>query len=137
MKDIRGDLRAKAKQSKPAWHSMLEIARRLSELIVPRLVNATQNLPSFGNYGYEADKETRPNRNSLRDDPIIHVRKEMEIITADGRRAGHVSQCDGGQIYMVQSNRPIPKEWIRRVDRQDVYISKRLSELAQLEATER
>lgn len=75
--------------------------------------------------------------NSLRDDPIAHVRKEMEVITADGRRAGHVSQCVGGQIYMVQSNRPIPKEWIRRVDRQDVYISKRLSELAHSKATER
>jgi hypothetical protein len=66
----------------------------------------------------------------FRDDPITHVRKEMEVITADGRRAGYVSQCVGGQIYMVQSNRPIPKEWIRRVYRQDVYISKRLSELA-------
>lgn len=68
--------------------------------------------------------------NSLRDNPITHVREDMEVITADGRRAGHVSQCVGGQIYMVQSNRPIPKEWIRRVDRQDVYISKRLSEIA-------
>ena len=68
--------------------------------------------------------------NSLRDDPIAYVRKEMEVITADGRCAGHVSQCVGGQIYMIRSNRPIPKEWIRRVDRQDVYISKRFSEIA-------
>ena len=67
--------------------------------------------------------------NNLRDDPIAHVRGEMEVITADGRCAGHVSQCAGGHIYIVQSNQPIPKEWIRKVHRQDVYISKRLSEL--------
>jgi hypothetical protein len=69
------------------------------------------------------------NENSLRDNPITHVRKKMKVITADGRCAGHVSQCATGQIYMVHSNRPIPQEWIRRVDREDVYISKRLSEL--------
>ncbi len=68
-------------------------------------------------------------KNNLRGDPITHIRKEMEVITTDGRRAGHVSRCVGGQIYMVQSNRPIPKEWIRRVDQHDVYISKRLSEI--------
>ena len=69
------------------------------------------------------------NNNILRDDLITQVRKEMGVITADGRCAGHVSLCTGGQIYMVQSSRPIPKEWIRRVHRHDVYISKRLSEL--------
>ncbi len=69
------------------------------------------------------------NDSSLRDDPIAHVRREMEVITADGRCAGHVSECVGGQIFMTRSNQPIPKDWIRRVDRQEVYISKRWYEL--------
>jgi hypothetical protein len=63
------------------------------------------------------------------DDPITRVRQEMEIITADGRRAGHVSGCSANQIFMSQSDQTIPKEWIRRVDR-EVYISKRWYELA-------
>jgi hypothetical protein len=63
------------------------------------------------------------------DDPITRVRKEMEIITADGRCAGHVSECTANQIFMIQSSQSIPKEWIRRVDR-EVYISKRSYELA-------
>lgn len=69
------------------------------------------------------------NENSLRDDPISLVRREMEIITADGRCAGHVSECTAGQIFMSKSDQPIPKEWIRRVDRGEVYISKRWYEL--------
>lgn len=63
------------------------------------------------------------------DDPITRVRKEMEIITADGRFAGHVSACTASQIFTSKSDQPIPKEWIRRVDR-EVYISKRFYELA-------
>ena len=130
MRNIRGQLRTKARQSRPAWYSMLDFAGRLSELIAPRSVNSTHNPPVSGIHGCEtAHREARANGNNLRDDPIIHVRKEMEVITADGRCAGHAIQCAGGQIYMVQSNRPIPKEWIRRVHMQDVYISKRLSEL--------
>jgi hypothetical protein len=69
------------------------------------------------------------NENSLRDDPISLVCKAMEIITADGRRAGYVSACTAGQIFMETSDQPIPKEWIRRVDRGEVYISKRWYEL--------
>jgi hypothetical protein len=69
------------------------------------------------------------NENSLHDDPIARVRREMEVITADGRCAGRVSECAGGQIFMIQSSQSIPKEWIRRVDQQDVYISKRWYEL--------
>ena len=62
-------------------------------------------------------------------DPITRVRKEMEIITADGRCAGYVSGCTADQIFMSKSPRIIPREWIRRVDR-EVYISKRWYELA-------
>lgn len=65
----------------------------------------------------------------LPDDPITRVRKEMEIITADGRCAGHVSACTASQIFASKFDQPIPKEWIRRVGR-EVYISKRWSELA-------
>jgi hypothetical protein len=64
----------------------------------------------------------------LQDDPITRVRKEMEIITADGRCAGYVSECSADQIFMSTSSHAIPKEWIRRVDR-EVYISKRSYEL--------
>jgi hypothetical protein len=69
------------------------------------------------------------NETRLPDDPIARVRKEMEIITADGRCAGHVSGCTANQIFMSKSPCAIPKEWIRRVDR-EVYISKRWYELA-------
>ncbi|MGE3873586.1 MAG: hypothetical protein AB7F74_11585 [Parvibaculaceae bacterium] len=62
-------------------------------------------------------------------DLITRVRKEMEVITADGRCAGHVSGCSASQIFMSRSRQTIPKEWIRRVDR-EVYISKRWYELA-------
>ena len=65
----------------------------------------------------------------LQDDPITRVRKEMEVITADGRCAGHVSECTATQIFMSKSSQTIPREWIRRVDR-EVYISKRWYELA-------
>ena len=68
------------------------------------------------------------NENGLRNDPITQVRKEMEIITADGRCAGYVSECTANQIFMSKSSQTIPKEWIRRVDR-EVYISKRWYEL--------
>jgi hypothetical protein len=69
------------------------------------------------------------NENSLRDHPIDRVRKEMEVITADGRCAGHVSECVDGQIFMLSSAQPIPEHWIRRVDGEEVYISKRWYEL--------
>jgi hypothetical protein len=65
----------------------------------------------------------------LEDNPISRVRKEMEVITADGRCAGHVSACTANQIFTSKSDQPIPKEWIRRVD-SEVYISKRWYELA-------
>jgi hypothetical protein len=63
------------------------------------------------------------------DEPITRVRREMEIITADGRSAGHVDTCSANQIFVSKSGQAIPKEWIRRVDR-EVYISKRWYELA-------
>jgi hypothetical protein len=65
----------------------------------------------------------------LPNDPITRVRREMEIITADGRCAGSVSDCTANQIFISKSSQTIPKEWIRRVDR-EVYISKRWYELA-------
>jgi hypothetical protein len=52
----------------------------------------------------------------------------MEVITADGRCAGHVSGCTPDKIFIGRSDHPIPKEWVRRVDR-EVYISKRWNDL--------
>lgn len=65
---------------------------------------------------------------SFPNDPFARVQAEMQIITADGRCAGHVGSCTTTQIHMARSGNAIPKEWIRRVDR-DVYISKRWYEL--------
>jgi hypothetical protein len=62
-------------------------------------------------------------------DLMSHVCKKMEVITADGRRAGYVKSCTADRIFLNESDQPIPKEWIRRVGR-DVYISKRWHELA-------
>ena len=64
----------------------------------------------------------------LHDDPMGRVRQQMEVITADGRCAGHVSGCTANEIFMGRSDQPIPKEWVRRVDR-EVYISKRWNDL--------
>lgn len=66
---------------------------------------------------------------ALQDDPMSRVRAEMEIITTDGRCAGKVSECTATKIFMSKSDQPIPREWIRRVDR-EVYISKRWNDLA-------
>jgi hypothetical protein len=52
----------------------------------------------------------------------------MEVITADGRCAVRVSACTADEIIMNRSDQSIPKEWIRRVDR-EVYISKRWNDL--------
>jgi len=68
------------------------------------------------------------NQTRAEDDPIMRIREEMEVITADGRCAGHVSGWTTKQIFLSQSNQAIPKEWIRRVDH-DVFISKRWYEL--------
>jgi hypothetical protein len=73
-------------------------------------------------------KEARMTEHRLHDDPMSRVRQEMEVITADGRCAGHVSACTADQIFVGRSDQPIPKEWIRRVDR-EVYISKRWHDL--------
>jgi len=69
------------------------------------------------------------NQTRAEDDPIMRIREEMEVITADGRCAGHVSECVDGQIFMLSSAQPIPEHWIRRVDGEEVYISKRWYEL--------
>jgi hypothetical protein len=61
-------------------------------------------------------------------DPISRVSKKMEVITAEGRRAGYVRRCTAARIFLNESDRPIPKEWIRRVDR-EVYVSKRWTDL--------
>jgi hypothetical protein len=39
-----------------------------------------------------------------------------------------VSGCTANEIFMGRSDQPIPKEWVRRVDR-EVYISKRWNDL--------
>ena len=69
------------------------------------------------------------NETALHSDPITQVRKEMEIITAYCLCAGHVGEGTANQIFLSKSSQTIPKEWIRRVDR-EVYISKRWYELA-------
>lgn len=68
------------------------------------------------------------NKSSPQDDAIARIRGGMEVITADGRCAGHISACEATQIFVGKSHQAIPKEWIRRVDR-EVYISKRWYEL--------
>jgi hypothetical protein len=69
-------------------------------------------------------KEAKMTEARLHDDPISRIRQQMEVI----RCAGHVSTCTADRIFMTRSDRPIPKEWIRRVDH-DVYISKRWHDL--------
>src|SRR5690349_21446252 len=62
-------------------------------------------------HGQKNSAEAIMNEIRLHEDPITRVRKKMEVITADGRCAGHVSDCIGNQIFMSQSLQTIPREW--------------------------
>ena len=56
------------------------------------------------------------------------IKRDMEIITSDGRRAGYVATVASGEIVSHSPARRIPLGWIRQVD-EDVHISPRLSQL--------
>jgi len=54
------------------------------------------------------------------------IKRDMEIITSDGRRAGYVADVASGEILSHSPARRIPLDWIRRVD-EDVHIAPRLT----------
>jgi len=56
------------------------------------------------------------------------IKRDMEIITSDGRRAGYVADVASGEIISYSPARRIPLDWIRRVD-EDVHIAPRLNQL--------
>jgi hypothetical protein len=57
------------------------------------------------------------------------VKPDMEIITADGKRAGYVVDVVWGEIIARKPARRIPLGWLRRVDKHDVHIAPHLREL--------
>jgi hypothetical protein len=57
------------------------------------------------------------------------IRPGMEVITADGRRAGYVVAVEAGEIVTRAPERRIPFAWIRRID-DDVHIARRLVQLS-------
>jgi hypothetical protein len=52
----------------------------------------------------------------------------MEVITADGKRAGYVASVDTGEIVTESPKHRIPLGYVRRVD-DDVYVGLRASQL--------
>jgi hypothetical protein len=52
----------------------------------------------------------------------------MEVITADGKRAGYVETVVGAEMVTRSPKRHIPLDCIRRVD-EDVYIGLRAQQL--------
>jgi hypothetical protein len=65
------------------------------------------------------------------------VKPDMEIITADGKRAGYVIDVVWGEIVARAPARRIPLSWLRRVDNDNVYIAAHLRELEQGQALRR
>jgi hypothetical protein len=63
--------------------------------------------------------------------PANSIRPDMEIITADGKRAGYVVGVIWGEIIAREPQRRIPLSCLRRVAEGDVYIAQRLRELDQ------
>jgi hypothetical protein len=61
--------------------------------------------------------------------PASSIKPDMEIITADGKRAGYVVDVVWGEIIARAPHRRIPLSCLRRVDSHDVYIAVRLREL--------
>jgi Uncharacterized protein conserved in bacteria (DUF2171) len=56
------------------------------------------------------------------------IKPGMEVITADGRRAGYVVAVESGEIVTRTPERRIPFDWIRRID-DDVHIAPRYRQL--------
>jgi len=56
------------------------------------------------------------------------IKRDMEIVTSDGRRAGYVADVASGEIISHSPARKIPLGWIRKVD-EDVHIAPRLYQL--------
>lgn len=52
----------------------------------------------------------------------------MEVITADGKRAGYVETVKGAEMVTYSPKRHIPLDCIRRVN-EDVYIGLRAQQL--------
>lgn len=65
------------------------------------------------------------------------VKPDMEIITADGKRAGYVIDVVWGEIVARAAARRIPLSWLQRVNKDDVYIAAHLRELDQAQALRR
>ncbi len=65
------------------------------------------------------------------------VKPDMEIITADGKRAGYVIDVVWGEIVARAPARRIPLSWLQRVNKDDVYIAAHLRELDQAQALRR
>jgi hypothetical protein len=61
---------------------------------------------------------------------VTSIKPDMEIITADGKRAGYVVDVIWGEIVARAPARRIPLAWLRSVDEHDVYIAAHLRELA-------
>jgi sporulation protein YlmC with PRC-barrel domain len=57
------------------------------------------------------------------------IRPGMEVITADGRRAGYVAEVEADEIITRAPERRIPFDWIRRID-DDVHIARRFRQLS-------
>lgn len=60
--------------------------------------------------------------------PAGPIKPGMEIITADGKRAGYVAGVASGAIISNHPRRRIPLSWIRRIDH-DVFIAPRFDQL--------
>ena len=59
---------------------------------------------------------------------VASIRVGMEVITADGKRAGYVVTIESGEIVTRDPERHLPLTWIRRID-DDVHISARSQQL--------
>jgi len=57
------------------------------------------------------------------------VRAGMEVITADGKRAGYVVRVESGELVTREPERHLPLDWIRRID-DDVHIGRHYYQLA-------
>jgi hypothetical protein len=65
------------------------------------------------------------------------VKPDMEIITADGKRAGFVVDVVWGEIIVRAPPRRIPLGWLRRVNKDGVHIAPNLRDLDRAHAPAR
>ncbi len=62
---------------------------------------------------------------------VAAIRPGMEVITADGKRAGYVAAVESGEIVTRDPKRHLPLDLIRRID-EDVHISARSQQLRKI-----